>query len=299
MKSNTIAMSTPQQTEDTVLPVQVISPHDGLDAFRHSLFSLKRDWNFTRNLAWRIFIRDTKAMFRMSFLGYFWLVAPAIANTLVWVFLSSSEMVKIDSGSVPYPLFVFVGTWLWTTFNSCLISGLGLIDESKSTLSKVNFPVESVLLAGFGKNLLTASVTGVGIIPFLILYPQTPSLCMLFFPIAFLLVMISGTAIGLFFVPIAALFSDLTRAIHLGLRFAFFLTPVIYPIPAPGLARTVILLNPVSTLIATPRTVLIGGDAPSIWLFVALSATGIVLLILSLLSVKVALPHMLERLSGT
>jgi lipopolysaccharide transport system permease protein len=235
----------------------------------------------------------------MSFLGYFWLIAPTLANTLVWVLLSGSEVVKIDSGNVPYPLFVFVGTWLWTAFNPCLISSLGLVDEAKSTLVKVDFPIESVLLAGFGKNLLTVLITGIGLIPFLILYPVTPKLSMILFPFELIMVMLFGVAIGLFFIPITALFSDISRAIHLALRFAFFLTPVIYPIPAQGLTRTLMLANPVSSMIVTPRWSLLGGEEPAIVLFMIFSLLSVVLFILSLLSVKVALPHILERLSGT
>jgi hypothetical protein len=50
------------------LPVRVITPHDGLDAFKYACSSILRDWSFTRQLAWRMFVRDTKAMFRGSFL---------------------------------------------------------------------------------------------------------------------------------------------------------------------------------------------------------------------------------------
>jgi lipopolysaccharide transport system permease protein len=281
------------------LPERIISPHDGIDAFRYSLMSLVRDWPFTKRLATRIFIRDTQAMFRMSFLGYFWLIAPTLANTLVWVLLSSSEVVKIDSGNIPYPLFVFVGTWLWTAFNSCLTSSLGLVDEAKSTLVKVNFPIESVLLASFGKNLLTVLISGIGLIPFLIVYPPTLKLSMVLFPFEMLIVMLFGSAIGLFFVPIAALFSDISRTIHLALRFAFFLTPVIYPIPAQGITRTLMLANPVSSMIITPRWSLLGGEEPAIGLFLIFALLSILLLLFSMLAVKVALPHILERLSGT
>jgi lipopolysaccharide transport system permease protein len=281
------------------LPERIITPHDGLDAFRYNLTSLYRDWSVTKNLAWRMFLRDTQAMFRMSFLGYFWLIAPALANTFVWVFLSTSEVVKIDSGSVPYPLFVFVGTWIWTAFNSSLLSGLGLVEEAKSTLAKVNFPVESMLLASFGKNLLTVVITGLGLIPFLFLYPITFDWKMLLFPFEMIIVMLFGTAIGLFFVPIAALFTDLSRAIHLALRFAFFLTPVVYPIPATGTTRLLMLANPISSMIVTPRWSLLGGEEPALALFLVYTVVGFIFLVVSLLSVKVALPHILERLSGT
>lgn len=281
------------------LPVRIIRPHEGIEAFQYNFLSLFSDWLTTKNLAWRIFVRDTQAMLRMSFLGYFWLVAPTLANTFVWVFLSSTEVVRIDSGNVPYPLFVFVGTLLWTAFNNGVISGLGLVDDAKGTLAKVNFPIESILLASFGKNLLTIAITALGLIPFLFLYTVPLTFGVLLFPLQLLLVLIFGTAIGLFFVPIAALFSDLSRAIHLGLRFLFFLSPVFYPIPLEGTSRWIMLFNPVSAMIITPRWTLLGGEQPAIGLFLLYGILGIALLLGSLVATKVALPHILERVSGT
>ena len=79
------------------LPERVITPHEGVDAFRDAMRSMVRDWPFTRGLAWRMFLRDTRAAYRQSFLGYVWLLLPALANTLVWVFLNGASVVHIDS----------------------------------------------------------------------------------------------------------------------------------------------------------------------------------------------------------
>jgi lipopolysaccharide transport system permease protein len=281
------------------LPVRVITPHDGLDAFRHAFTSLIRDRHFTRELAWRMFVRDTKAMFRGSFLGWFWLLLPALANTLVWVFLSGSNVVQIDSGSTPYPLFVFVGTLLWTAFNGALVAGLGVIDEAKGTLAKVNFPHEALVLTALGKSCLNTAATAVALVPFLILYPVTPRAEMLLFLPGLAATTLTGLAIGLIFVPISALVSDLSRLIHLGLRFAFFLTPVIFPLPASGFSRTIMLLNPATSLIVSSRSWITGGEAPLVSHFLIVSGTGLLVLTVGLITLKVALPHIIERLSGT
>jgi lipopolysaccharide transport system permease protein len=281
------------------LPVRVITPHDGLDAFRHAFTSLIRDRHFTRELAWRMFVRDTKAMFRGSFLGWFWLLLPALANTLVWVFLSGSNVVQIDSGSTPYPLFVFVGTLLWTAFNGALVAGLGVIDEAKGTLAKVNFPHEALVLTALGKSCLNTAATAVALVPFLILYPVTPRAEMLLFLPGLAATNLTGLAIGLIFVPISALVSDLSRLIHLGLRFAFFLTPVIFPLPASGFSRTIMLLNPATSLIVSSRSWITGGEAPLVSHFLIVSGTGLLVLTVGLITLKVALPHIIERLSGT
>ena len=281
------------------LPVRVITPHDGIDAFRHAITSIVRDWSYTRELAWRMFVRDTKATFRGSFLGWFWLVLPAVANTLVWVFLSGSNVVKIDSGSTPYPLFVFVGNLLWTAFNGALVAGLGVVDEAKGTLAKINFPHEALVLAALGKSTLNTVATALALVPFLILYPVDFRIEMLLFLPGLALTSLTGLSLGLIVVPISALVSDVSRGIHLLLRFAFFLTPVIFPLPATGIGRTVMLLNPASSLVVTSRSWLTGGEPTVLVPFIVVSAGGLLLLLVGLLSLKVALPHIIERLSGT
>lgn len=283
---------------NAVLAERIITPHNGLDAFKDAVTSLVRDWDVTRSLAWRMFVRDTSATYRESFLGYVWLLLPALASTLVWVFLNGQNVVSIDSGAVPYPLFVFTGTVLWTAFNSSLIETLQIVGAARGTLSKVNFPHEALVLTAFGKSVLSTLVTAIFIGPFLWLYPVTLHLTALLFPVGLLAMLLLGTAMGLIVVPVATLFNDLSRAIHLGLRFAFFLTPVIYPLSANGAGRWVFLLNPVTPILVTTRHWLVGGEAPSLIGFVLVAMASVFVLALGLITFKVAMPHLIERLSG-
>ncbi len=124
----------------STLPVRVITPQAGLTAFREAFRSLFTGRSAAGHLAWRFFLRDTRAAHRQSLLGYFWVLLPPLANTLVWVFLNKSDVVRIDSGNIPYPVFVLTGTILWAAFNGSLIGMLGSINEGRSLLSKINFP---------------------------------------------------------------------------------------------------------------------------------------------------------------
>ena len=280
------------------LQERIITPHNGIEAFTDAIRSMVRDWPFTRGLAWRMFLRDTRATYRQSFLGYFWLLLPALANTLVWVFLNGAKVVNIDSGDVPYPLFVFTGTVLWTAFNGSLVGAMSIIEEARGTLAKVNFPHESLILTAFGKSLLNTAATAIFVIPFLFLYHVEFRTTMLLFPLGMLATMLCGTALGLIVVPFAALFSDLGRAIHLGLRFGFFLTPVIFPVPKSGWGHQLMVLNPATSLIVTSRSWLIGGEPPMYLAFSLVVFASVILLTLGVVMLKVALPHIIERISA-
>ena len=67
-------------------------------------------------------------------------------------------------------LFVFTGTVPWTAFNGSIVGVMGIIDEARGTLAKVNFPHESPVLTAFGKSVVYTRATAVFVIPFLLIY---------------------------------------------------------------------------------------------------------------------------------
>jgi len=277
--------------------VRVITPDTGIDAFARAIGSTIRGFPQAWALAWRMFLRDTRAAYRQSLLGYVWLLAPPLANTFVWVFLNSRELLMINTGGVPYVVFVLSGTLLWTAFNTAVVNMLGVLGGAGGALSKVNFPHESLVYSALAKAILDAMIPALILIPALPFVGLTPGVGMLFFPVGILAVLLVGSAIGLVFVPVAALYTDISRALQMGLRFAFFLTPVIYALPKTGRTRMVLLCNPVTAPLVTTRTWLVGeGEALPI-LFFAIAACALVLFLVSIVIFKVAMPHIIERLN--
>jgi len=284
------------RTED--LPVRVITPHSGREAFADAIRSVARDFPQSRALAWRMLLRDTRAMYRQSLLGYIWLFLPPLATVLVWVLLNKSSLVNISSGEVPYPLFVITGTVLWTAFNASVMAMQEIMGSARSMLSKINFPHEALIMTAFGKALLNSVIPALLLVPALLIYGVNPGVSVLLFPIGFLVLILLGCAVGLLFVPIGALYGDVGRAIQLALRFGFFVTPVIYALPEAGLTRTLLLWNPVTAPLVSGRSWLVGGES------VLGLETGIVflvslaLLFLSTITFKVVMPHLIERLNS-
>jgi lipopolysaccharide transport system permease protein len=86
--------------------------------------------------------------------------------------------------------------------------------------------------------------------------------------------------------------------VQLVLRFGFFLTPVIFPTPASGIARNFMMVNPVTPLIATGRSWLTGSPEAMPVGFIAVTAGGILVFFFGLLVFKVALPYIIERIAG-
>ena len=279
------------------LPVRVMLPSTGIDAMRTAARSLIQGFAQARSLAWRFFLRDTRADHRQSALGYVWLVVPPLANALVWIFLNDQEVIAIDSRGVPYPVFVLAGTVLWTAFNTAVMGMLGVVGGARSFLGKVNFPHESLVYSSMLKSVVEASIASLILIPAALLFRVDAGLLILLFPLAIVSNLMLGWAIGLLLVPVAALYSDVGRAIQLMLRFAFFLTPVIFPIPPSGAARAVMMLNPVTPLVTTGRSWLTGSPEAMPGQFVVVTIVSALLFLTCLVVYKLILPHLVERLS--
>jgi len=280
------------------LSVRVITPQTGLDAFADAVRSLIENSRQATSLAWRFFVRDTRAEHRQSLLGYVWLIVPIIANTVTWVFLNQQKLISVSSGSISYPLFVMTGAILWAAFNGGVMSMLGIVGSARSYLSKVNFPHESLVYSAILKAMLDAALSILLLSPVLFLLHAGWRSEMLLFPLAVAANLLLGVTIGLILVPIAALYTDVSRAVQLVLRFGFFLTPVIFPMAATGIARRMMMVNPVTYLITTGRAWLTGSPEAMVYAFWIVTAGAAIVFLISLVIYKLSMPVIIERVGG-
>ncbi len=280
------------------LEERVITPESGLDSFRKALASIAANWPQAWSLGWRFYTRDTSAEHRQSLLGYLWLLVPPLANTLVWVFLNDQDVVRIDSGGAPHTLFILSGTVLWTVMNGSLMAVLTVVNTARGVLAKVNFPHEALIYSAILKSLTDAVVASALLIPALFLFRIPMRAEMLLFPVALIACLLLGAVLALAILPLAALYSDVSRAVQLVLRFGFFLTPVIFQLPALGQARTFMLANPVAPLIVSGRTWLLGTGETFPTGVAAIVAASILVGGMGLVLYKVAMPSLIERLSS-
>ncbi|WP_309400669.1 ABC transporter permease [Cerasicoccus maritimus] len=243
-------------------------------------------------------IRDIRAMYRQSVLGYAWILFPPLASSIIWIYLNNQKIININTGSVPYPIFVLSGNLLWAVFNGTLSGMLSSLLDARSMLSKINIPHESLLISSFGKAAVNSLVPLLLLIPILPFYLKSFSAQMLLFPLGVLLIMLMGSMFAILLIPIATLYTDTARGIQLVLRFAFFLTPVVYPPPQAGIAKFICDLNPLSPLLITTRSWLIG-DGPTYVSIMMIATVAIVLLLaVAIVIYKISIPYLIERLSA-
>jgi lipopolysaccharide transport system permease protein len=252
----------------------------------------------SRELAWRLMVRDLSAQYRQTFLGFLWAIILPLANTLVWIFLSRSGVVNVSDTALPYPVYVFTGTMLWAILMDALNAALQMATASKSMLAKINFPREALVIAGIYQTLVNALIKATLLLIALMVMGIHPGWVLLLFPIGMISLILAGTVIGLALTPVGLLYSDVGKAIPLLMQFLMYLTPVVFAMPKEGLPATVFQLNPLTPLILTARDWLTGLTPEYLGYFMAINAISIILLFMFWVVFHLAMPIMIERMGS-
>ena len=105
----------------------------------------------SRELAWRLLVRNLSSRYRHTVFGYVWAFLPPVLSTAVFVFLHQSGYFTVGQTPVPYAVFLFAGLILWQLFCDAIAMPLRMVQQSHAILTKVNFPREALIIAGVGE----------------------------------------------------------------------------------------------------------------------------------------------------
>ena len=257
-----------------------------------------RDLLASRELAWRLFIRDINAQYRQSALGFFWAVAPAIVTALGFTFAKNSGLINIGETDLPYPAYVMFSTTLWQTFTASLNAPIQAVGTAKAMLAKINFPREAIILSQLGQVGFNFGIKLVLIIGLFIWFKMPVTWSVIIAPVALIHLVTLGTAIGLFLAPIASLYQDIGRFLGIAIASWLFLTPVVYPVPTAGMLSKIVGLNPVTPLLVTTRELATTGIISNPAGFWLVSIVAMVGLLLSWIFYRQAMPYVVERISS-
>ncbi len=248
-------------------------------------------------LAKQLAKRDIKSQYRQSFLGFFWAIAPLLFNSMVWIFLQRTGTIQLTETNVPYPVFVLIGTTLWSIIGECINLTMQSVNSNRGIVTKINFDKEALITLGLIKFFLNFSLKLSLITLFLVYFQIVPSLQILFFIPLLLLSVVFFIIIGVLITPLGLLYNDISRLIPISLQVLMYITPVVYSMPAKGLMRELMLLNPLSYIITDLRNSLTGFAIENPVFWIGLLITTVVLGILALAVYRVSMPILTERMS--
>jgi lipopolysaccharide transport system permease protein len=265
-----------------------------LKILKESLSDIYKSRFLSRQLA----ERDIKAQYRQSYLGIIWAFITPLATAAVWVFLNLSGTVKLTDTGIPYPVYAFSGTLLWSILVEAINSPTVSTNSSRGLLSKINFPKEALIIAGIYKLLFNSLVKILLLVVFVFLFGLGFHWSLLLLPFGILGMLLFGTMIGLFITPLGLLYKDIGKISSFGLSFLMYVTPVVYAIPEDGFMKTIMELNPLTPLILTTRDFITGSNPEFLPYFIGLILLCVPVFFVSLLLYRISIPVIVERSSA-
>lgn len=280
------------------LPVRTYTPESPLAHPRKLRREMVADLLEGRELAWRLAVRDISAQYRQSALGILWAMITPLSTTLVWLFLSTANLVQVATTDIPYPIFVFSGTLLWSILTDALNAPLAQVNANKPLLAKLNFPREALILSGIYQTLFNAAIK-IGILllvlPVLGVHPGWGGLLI---PVGVLALVLMGTAVGLALTPLGVLYGDIGRGIPLISQFLMYLSPVVFPLAVTGWTAQLMRFNPLTPLILNSRAWFTGQPPQLLGAWFLVTGAAAILLIIVWIIYRMAMPILIERMSA-
>jgi lipopolysaccharide transport system permease protein len=223
-----------------------------------------------RELFGNLFRRDVQAKYRGSILGLAWTLANPVLLMAVYL-LVFSVLWKTPFGTEGhYALFLLVGLAAWLFFSQSVQAASRSMLDNANLIRKTRFPRQLVPLSIVATHLISFGVMLVGLlIVNFILLPRVRATEWLALPLALALVAFTG-GLALVVASLNVLFRDIEFLVSALLLPLFFLTPVLYPLSDPQIARrdwVVDLIhwgNPLSPMIEALRAPLFYGELPAL-----------------------------------
>jgi lipopolysaccharide transport system permease protein len=219
-------------------------------------------WSY-RELISDLVVRDLRARYKSSMLGYLWTQLAPLMMMLVFTFVFS---VMMPNGLALFPVFVIVGLLPWNYCTEAVSGGTRSVIDNANLIKKVFFPREILPLVSVFSSLLNYLLSlpmmflVMAVTQLLTLGYLNFSLTFLYLPVIILIQTMFLIGVTLFLSALAVFFRDVTHLIGIVILFWFFLTPVFYTldIVSSQVARLIRWLNPMASMVEFYREILYG-----------------------------------------
>jgi lipopolysaccharide transport system permease protein len=233
------------------------------------LIDLRELWRY-RELLFFLAWRDVKIRYKQTALGLGWAVLqPALLMAAFVGFLS--RYAKLDSGDVPYPLFVLCGLVPWTFFATAVTAAANSVITSERLITKVYFPRLAIPFAAAGAAVVDFGVALLMLAGVVAFYGHSVGPQVLLAPMFMALILLAAVGLGTLLAAAVVAYRDFKYVIPFVVQLGLFATPSIYAVvPADG-GPVWGWANPMTALVQGFRASVLGGPVP--WPAVATATT--------------------------
>ncbi|HEV3471022.1 MAG TPA: ABC transporter permease [Pyrinomonadaceae bacterium] len=232
-----------------------------------------------RELLYFLTWRDIKVRYKQTLMGAAWVVLQPLATMLIAT-LVFNKFARLDSGSLPYPLFAYAGLLLWTFFSNGVTSGTYSLVSNSNLVTKVYFPRAFIPAAAVGAGLVDLGIASLLLVALAAYYGVAPTPSLALAPAFVALAGLLALGTGMLVSALTVKYRDLRHALPFTMQFWMLASPVIYPVEiVPADWRWLLYVNPLVGILEGFRAALAGAPVPWPHVAVSLIVSVVVLLL--------------------
>ncbi|MCD1654645.1 ABC transporter permease [Treponema zuelzerae] len=204
-----------------------------------------------RDLIFLFVKRDFTTQYKQTILGPLWYVIQPLISTVLFTFIFGN-LARLSTNGIPYILFYYSGTMLWTFFEKCFKDSSDTFTSNADVFSKVYFPrltvpISKIFINGIGLLVQFMLLLVFIVYFFVIRAPIHFSFKSFLFPLIIIWLALLGTGMGLIVSAITTKYRDLKQLITFGMNLWMYATPIVYPLSqVPESYAWIFYLNPAS-----------------------------------------------------
>ena len=240
-----------------------------------------------RGLIQTLVVRELKARYRGSVLGYLWSFINPLLLLIVYTIVFSVVLPGFRGIDLePYALFLFCGLLPWTWFSSALLESANSLIAGGNLIKKVLFPAEILPIVAVLSNMFHFFFALPVLGAFLIFYAiagQLPGPLrvseLIWLPLVIAVQFMLTLGFSLILSALTVHFRDIKDLLGNLLTLWFFATPIIYPmsmVPAGG--KFLMDLNPFTHLAISYQEILFYDGPFGHWKWLVVLAAGSIVL---------------------
>lgn len=180
-------------------------------------------------LLFQLTMREIKARYKQSIIGYAWIIFNPLIQLLVYSFVFS-VIFRFPTGGIPYSIFLFVGLLPWIYLQTSLASSTMVLVDNSNLLKKVFFPREILPYSAILAKSIDLILSLLLLIGFMLFYKMSLHSTVIFLVPLFLIQIILMSGLALFLSSANLFYRDIQYVTNLMLMMWMYLTPIVYPL---------------------------------------------------------------------
>ena len=194
-------------------------------------------------------IGELKSRYKASLLGFLWIILYPLITAIILNFIFGT-FIKINTGGIPYFLFVFSGLVFWNFFQQSVALAKDSLIWNRELVVKTAFPKDVIPLSFVLSKIPDFFISLLILLFFYLIAGFSLHSYQILILLTVIPLFLFSAGLSMIISFTNAVFRDFGRIMEFLLMIFFYVTPIIYPDNfIPEKYRIFLLVNPLATLI--------------------------------------------------